>query len=141
MKLPVVESIVERRLLVNYRVDPGVAARLLPAPFRPQVVNGWAVAGVCLIRLAELRPRGLPRRLGMRSENAAHRIAVEWDAPDGTTASGVWIPRRHTGATFNALAGGRLLRAITTRRGSRSPRPPTGCASRSTALAARRRST
>ena len=43
-------SVIERRLLVNYRVDPGVARSLLPAPLRPQVVNGWAVAGICLIR-------------------------------------------------------------------------------------------
>jgi hypothetical protein len=109
VRLPIVDGVVERRLLVNYRVDPEIAARLLPAPFRPQVVNGWAVAGICLIRLGELRPRGVPRRLGLRSENAAHRIAVHWDAPDGTLAAGVWIPRRHTGAAFNAVAGGRLF--------------------------------
>jgi len=41
-------SVNERRLLVNYRVDPDVAATLLPAPLRPKLVNGWAVAGICL---------------------------------------------------------------------------------------------
>ncbi|MGH9212449.1 MAG: DUF2071 domain-containing protein [Acidimicrobiales bacterium] len=111
MKLPVIEGIVERRLLVNYRVDPGVVGTMIPAPFRPQLVNGWAVAGICLIRLGHLRPNGWPRQVGLRSENAAHRIAVEWDDPqsrDGT-ATGVYIPRRDTGSLPNALIGGRLF--------------------------------
>jgi uncharacterized protein YqjF (DUF2071 family) len=72
-------SVIERRLLVNYRVDPEVAASLLPAPLRPQLLNGWAVAGICLIRLGRLRPSWAPRWAGMRTENAAHRVAVEWD--------------------------------------------------------------
>ena len=108
MKTPVMAGIVERRLLVNYRTDPDVTARLLPAPLRPQLVNGHAVAGICLIRLGRLRPRPLPARLGMRTENAAHRIAVEWDTPAGV-ATGVYIPRRDTGHWGTALAGGRLF--------------------------------
>jgi hypothetical protein len=60
MRPPVMSSVIERRLLVNYRVAPEVAAGLLPAPMRPQLVNGWAVAGICLIRLGRLRHSGLP---------------------------------------------------------------------------------
>jgi hypothetical protein len=55
----------QRRLLVNYRVDPDVAARVLPPPLRPQQVAGWAVAGICLIRLAQLRPGRVPAWLGL----------------------------------------------------------------------------
>lgn len=62
MKLPRLAGTVQRRLLVNYRVDPDVIASLLPAPFRPQLVNGFAVAGICLIRLGSMRPAGC--RLG-----------------------------------------------------------------------------
>ena len=108
MKPPVLTGVVERRLLVNYALDVDVAARLLPAPFRPQVVSGHAVAGVCLIRLGCLRPRGLPAIVGVRSENAAHRFAVEWDTPGGP-AQGVFIPRRDTNALLNTLIGGRLF--------------------------------
>jgi hypothetical protein len=44
MQLPEIQRVVEHRLLINYRVAPDVAARLLPQPFRPQLVRGWAVA-------------------------------------------------------------------------------------------------
>jgi len=43
------------------------------------------------------------------SENAAHRIAVEWEDPAGAQREGVFIPRRDTGAWLNRLAGGRLF--------------------------------
>jgi hypothetical protein len=76
------EGTIERRILVNYRVDPEISARLLPAPFRPQVVGGVSVAGICLIRLGHMRPLGLPAAVGVTTENAAHRVAVEWDGPD-----------------------------------------------------------
>src|SRR5690349_9232608 len=95
-------SVVERRLLVNYRVDPEVAARMVPGPLRPQVVSGWAVAGICLLRLGRVRPGWAPAAVGVRSENAAHRVAVEWDGPDGVER-GVYIPRRDTDSRLNAL--------------------------------------
>ncbi|MGC0317472.1 hypothetical protein QBC98_005979 [Kitasatospora acidiphila] len=56
MLQPTMASTVERRLLVNYRVDPDIAARLLPAPLRPKLSHGQAVAGICLIRLGAVRP-------------------------------------------------------------------------------------
>lgn len=103
-----VSGVIERRLLVNYRVDPQVVRALLPAPLRPILVGGWAVAGICLIRLGRLRPEWAPGWVGLRSENAAHRIAVEWDGPDGPVA-GVYIPRRDSASAVNVLAGGRLF--------------------------------
>lgn len=108
MKQPRLSSVVERRLLVNYRLAPDAAARLLPEPLRPQLVRGHAVAGICLLRLGSVRPVWAPRMVGLRSENAAHRIAVEWDGPDGVQ-TGVYIPRRDTGSRLNVWAGGRIF--------------------------------
>jgi uncharacterized protein YqjF (DUF2071 family) len=108
MRAPSMSSVVERRLLVNYRVDPEVAARLLPEGLRPQLVNGWAVAGICLIRLGRLRPSRVPGWAGLRTENAAHRVAVEWDGTQGRD-SGVYIPRRDSNSVASVLAGGRLF--------------------------------
>ncbi|TXS32498.1 hypothetical protein EAO70_00595 [Streptomyces sp. adm13(2018)] len=93
---------------MNYRVAPDAAARLLPQPLRPQLVHGHAVAGICLLRLGSVRPVWTPRMFGLRSENAAHRIAVEWDGPDGIE-TGVYIPRRDTASRLNAWAGGRVF--------------------------------
>ena len=101
-------GVVERRLLINYRVDPTIAASMLPAPFEPQVVNGWAVAGICLIRLGHLRPRFIPARLGLTSENAAHRFAVKWRDATGPR-TGVYIPIRHSGSGMNVAVGDRLF--------------------------------
>ena len=108
MQIPVIRGLIDRRILVNYRVRPDVLARLLPAPFRPKLVNGSGMAGVCLIRLKHVRPKFLPAFLGLSSENAAHRIAVEWDK-DGETKEGVFVPRRDTSSRINTLLGGRLF--------------------------------
>ena len=108
VRIPTLVSTVERRLLINYRVDPAVAQTLLPAHLRPQLVDGSAVAGICLIRLADVRPAWLAPRVGWGAENAAHRIAVEWDAPDGLR-TGVYIPMRHTASRLAVLAGGRVF--------------------------------
>jgi Uncharacterized conserved protein (COG2071) len=111
MRAPVMAARIERRLLVNYRVDADVVARLLPEPFRPMTLSGSAVAGICLIRLSGLRPATASGRVGLISENAAHRIAVEWETDEGI-AHGVYIPRRDTSSLLTTLAGGRLFPGI-----------------------------
>ena len=79
MEVPAVHGVIARRLLVNYRGDPAAIARMLPPPFRPKLVDGYAVAGICLIRLSEIRPRGFPsvlvwdqrtRRIALRSNGS-----------------------------------------------------------------------
>src|SRR5579863_10244070 len=92
---PVMRGIIDRRILVNFRVQPDVIRPLLPPKFHPKLVHGWAIAGICLIRLKHLRPPGFPTALGLNSENAAHRIAVEWNE-DGVPREGVFVPRRDT---------------------------------------------
>ncbi|MEX0152298.1 DUF2071 domain-containing protein [Microbacterium sp. LMI1-1-1.1] len=109
--IPTMAATIERRLLVNYRVDPAVARELLPQGLRPQLIDGSAVAGVCLIRLGAFRPAWVGPEIGHRSENAAHRIAVEWDAPSGTR-TGVYIPRRHSASRLARLVGGRVFPGV-----------------------------
>lgn len=108
MLFPSIRGVIDRRILVNYRVDPAIAAKLLPAPFRPKLVDGYAIAGIRLLRLAHLRPRGLPAWLGLGSENAAHRIAVEWEE-NGQRKEGVYIPRRDSASRLNIVLGGRIV--------------------------------
>jgi hypothetical protein len=108
LRMPNIKGLIRRRLLVNYRVDPSLLQRQLPAPFRPKLQNGYGVAGVCLIRLEQIRPNLVPSRFGISSENAAHRIAVMWE-DDGGVREGVYIPRRDTSSWINRLAGGRIF--------------------------------
>ena len=108
MRIPVIRGVIRRRLLVNFRANPEAVQKLLPPPFVPKLHGGWAIVGICLIRLEQVRPVGLPSFVGISSENAAHRIAVQWDGPLGRQ-EGVYIPRRDTGSCLNRLAGGRLF--------------------------------
>jgi hypothetical protein len=110
MRLPVIQGVIRRRILVNFRVAADVVGRQLPARFSPKLKEGYAVAGICLIRLEQIRPRLMPAALGLNSENAAHRIAVKWeDAEEQGAREGVFIPRRDSTSLVNHLAGGRLF--------------------------------
>lgn len=111
LRLPTVRGVIDRRVLVNYRVDPDVLQRQVPAPFRVATVGGFGIAGICLIRLVHARPRGVPRWLGLRSENAAHRVAVTVPTADGER-DGVYVVRRDTSSFWNALVGGRLFPGV-----------------------------
>lgn len=108
MKIPTIQGIIKRRILVNYRAEPSAIQKLLPAGFRPKLQNGKAIAGICLIRLEHIRPKFAPEFVGINSENAAHRIAVEWEE-NGQKSEGVYIPRRDTDSIINHAVGGTLF--------------------------------
>ena len=111
MRIPTIRGVIDRRILVNFRLDAQRLAQYLPAPFEPLTVEGWGMGGVCLIRLKEIRPRGVPRFLGLRSENAAHRFAVTW-LQGAERREGVYIPRRDTSLKLNAWVGGRIFPGV-----------------------------
>src|SRR5262249_25045136 len=111
LMLPTLEGLIARRVLVNFRVDPDVARRLVPTPLQPIVERGACVAGICLIRLERLRPKGLPAAVGFTSENMAHRIAIRYPTPDGPS-DGVFIWRRDTDQALVSLLGGRLFPGV-----------------------------
>jgi hypothetical protein len=104
MRLPVIQGVIRRRILVNFRVDPGVMQALLPPRFTPKLQGEHAIAGVCLIRLEAIRPRFAPALVGLSSENA-----VRWETAGGERKEGVFIPRRDTGSMATRLMGGRLF--------------------------------
>src|SRR5580692_6324068 len=108
---PTMHGLIDRRILVNFRVEPDVVRKFLPPHFRPKLVKGRAMAGICLIRLKGIRPSVLPLPCGITSENSAHRIAVEWEE-DSITREGVFIPRRDTSSVLQAFAGGRFFPGV-----------------------------
>ena len=109
MQLTHMHGVIKRRIMVNFRVDPEVTSAVLPKPFVAKVVNGFAMAGICLMRLEHIAPGFGPQWFGLSSENAAHRIAVNWIGDDGSSHEGVYIPRRDTASAVNYMAGGRIF--------------------------------
>ncbi|WP_333661917.1 DUF2071 domain-containing protein [Chishuiella changwenlii] len=108
MKIPIIHGYIERRILINFTADPKVVEKIIPFPFRPKLYKNKAIVGICLIRLKDIKPKGLPNFVGANSENGAHRIAVEWDE-NGETKSGVYIPRRDSSSKLNTIIGGRVF--------------------------------
>jgi len=108
MRLPTIHGYIDRRILVNFTADPDVVRKIIPEPFRPKIYKDKAIVGICLIRLKNIKLKGLPDFVGVSSENGAHRIAVEWDE-EGETKEGVYIPRRDTSLRLNTILGGRLF--------------------------------
>jgi uncharacterized protein YqjF (DUF2071 family) len=106
--LPLIQGVIARRMLLNFRADPDLVQRLLPAPLLVDEQYGHAIVGVCLIRLENLRPQGIPGPLGLSSENMAHRVAIRYPSRDGIRP-GVFIWRRETDQRLVELLGGRLF--------------------------------
>ncbi len=111
MRIPIIKGVIDRRILINYQIDKDVLKNYLPKPFTPKTINGKGIAGICLIRLKEIRPKGFPKQIGIASENGAHRIAVEW-VENGELKEGVYIPRRDTSSKLNSLAGGSIFPGV-----------------------------
>jgi hypothetical protein len=99
---------IDRRILINFVADAEVVRKIIPEPFSPQLYKGKAIVGICLIRLKNIKPKGLPDFIGIGSENGAHRIAVEWEEK-GVKKQGVYVPRRDTSLKLNTLVGGRIF--------------------------------
>jgi Uncharacterized conserved protein (COG2071) len=110
--MPSIRGVIKRRLLVNFRVDPAAIQRILPAGLSPKLQGDHAIAGICLIRLEQIRPSLIPWSVGFSGENAAHRVAVTWRDAAGTEKEGVYIPMRHTNSSLILLVGGRVFPGV-----------------------------
>jgi hypothetical protein len=106
-KIPAIQGIIRHRFLLNFRLNPEVVQPLLPEGFEPKLRKGYAMGGICLIRLEKIRPKAVPLSLGISSENSAHRFAVKWRGGEG-----VYIARRDTDSVLNHVAGGRVFPGV-----------------------------
>jgi hypothetical protein len=109
--LPLIQGVIARRMLLNFRADPAVVQRLLPAPLQVDRQHGHAIVGVCLVRLEKMRPRGVPSSLGLSSENMAHRVAIRYPGREGMRP-GVFVWRRETDQRLVELLGGRMFPGV-----------------------------
>lgn len=97
--------------MVNALVDPGEAARHLPAGVRPHATGDGTIVGCCLVDLAGVRPARMPATVGTSFLAAAHRISVEWD-DEHTTTVGVYVPLRLTPSRAAVALGGRVFPGV-----------------------------
>ena len=107
MRFAPVRGVIERRLLVIYRLDPKVAKEVLPPPWQARLIGGYAVAGIALAHLGRLRPAGLPPVAGLARESVTHGIAVEWES-SRSLHTGVFVTHHDSAG---AGRGRRLCRA------------------------------
>jgi hypothetical protein len=101
-------GIIDRRMLINYRIKPEVVKSLLPSHLDPLIINGYASGGICLLRLKDIGVKYSPSFLRITSENAAHRFLVSYHK-GRQTIKGVYIPRRDTDSQLNVLLAGKLF--------------------------------
>jgi len=47
VRIPTLRGILDRRILINFRLDADVLGDVLPAPFEPRTVDGYAIGGIC----------------------------------------------------------------------------------------------
>lgn len=106
--LEIIEGVIDRRILVNFRMDPSAVQALLPKPFRPRLVKGYALGGICMIRFKKMRPAGFPELVGTSSENGTHRFCVEWDE-DGVVRTGIYVRQRFTSSRLHEFGGDKVF--------------------------------
>ena len=106
--IKIIEGVIDRRILVNYRIDPYYLKKTLPHPFKPRLVNGYGLGGICLIRFKKMRPTWLPSVMGTSSENGTHRFCVEWKK-NGRLYSGVYVKKRFTNSRLHEFGGEKIF--------------------------------
>jgi len=106
---PAIRGVVDRRILINYRVPTDSLQTVLPEPFRPrETEDGMGLGSVCIMRLKNERPRLVPSMFGTSFETVTHRISVEHEDGDDIRES-VYVPRRDTSSRIGTLAVKRLM--------------------------------
>ncbi|MEZ5976330.1 MAG: hypothetical protein R3F17_01825 [Planctomycetota bacterium] len=96
------------RALFTWKLDPTACRRVIPAPLRPKVIRGHAVGVVDCMRIVGLRPRLMPRPLGLTMEIASHLIVAEW-MDQGQLRNVLYVMRRDVQVRRLGRAAGLLL--------------------------------
>ncbi len=109
---PAIRGVIERRILVNYRLDVGTLEAVLPEPFGGREVgeSGKGIGSICLMRVGDARMSFAPEAFGVSVETATHRISAVREK-NGETEHCVYVPRRDVSSQFCAAMGERLLPA------------------------------
>ncbi|GAA3293694.1 hypothetical protein Dvina_19565 [Dactylosporangium vinaceum] len=101
-QLPSVRALVNERIIFNYRLPADYLKRLLPVAWlTPQLVDGSAVASVCVLRLSRVTAGPFPSVLGVHSVSSARRYGVLDERSGGSPA--VFVSERTTNSALGSL--------------------------------------
>lgn len=101
-RLPPVRALVKERIIFTYRLPPEHLKKLLPVPWlMPQLVDGSAIASVCVLRLSNIVPGQVPTFLGARSISTARRYGVLDQRNEGSPA--VFVTERTTSSVLGSF--------------------------------------
>jgi len=94
---------------INYAVERGALATLLPPPLEPEIHKGSGWIQILMSSLRDLRPQGLPALFGVCFYQVSYRAAVRYRSVDGAWRRGGFFVRSETNhpvmrAVGNALA-------------------------------------
>ena len=70
-------------LLANFAVEPDALAAALPLPLEPAVTHGAAWVSVVIAQMQNLRPAGVPPRLGITYNQIVYRAVVTYAGQRG----------------------------------------------------------
>jgi Uncharacterized conserved protein (COG2071) len=104
-RLPSVRALVEERIIFTYRLPADHLESLLPVTWlTPQLVDGSAVASVCVLRLSKITAGPVPSLFGVQSISAARRYGVRDERSGGSPA--VFVTERTTNSVLGSLFTG-----------------------------------
>jgi uncharacterized protein YqjF (DUF2071 family) len=93
---------------LNYAVDSGALARMLPAPLEPEIWKGTAWVQVLVSSLRDMRPQGLGALFGVSFYQASYRAAVRYRRQGGSWRRGGYFLRSETNHPVMQAVGNRL---------------------------------
>jgi hypothetical protein len=98
-------GVLEPCLLLTYRVAADAVRGLLPDGLALSTFRGWAFWNVVLCRVLAMRPRGVPRCLGVDYSHVAYRLHVRAEAAGGRELDGLYFVRSDADRAWLARAG------------------------------------
>jgi hypothetical protein len=96
---------IERCWLFTFREPVADVADLVPAPLSPVTRGGLAFWNVVVCEIADMRPKGTPRVLGLRYRHAAYRLYVRHKAEGMPAIEGLYFLRSDADSRLISTAG------------------------------------
>lgn len=82
---------VDQRVIANYPVAPDLLKPFVPKGARLWVKDGIAWLSACFVQMSNVRPAGVPKRLGLSFRYLVVRTMVEVVFPDGKVRKAVLV--------------------------------------------------